>query len=208
LSRQPKNLLIIDDFVQPERCRDLVAAYEQGMASGRLNPRGALVRDLYLCLVVAGDPGLAAWASKLRDSVGNLLSAHLGLHGLHPEYTAYKCVYAGGAQPLHADNVTAKGKPNHTYWRDATAMLYLNDGVRDFQGGTLRFSRLETEFVPKPGLLVGFGCGLDFEHEVTPVLSGSRHNVALWYTCDPRRREPWSLQEGSGVGGRPLLGFK
>jgi hypothetical protein len=190
-SREPKNVLIIEDYVRLERCRELVAAYERGMVSGRLNPRGTVVRDLYLSLVVAQDPGLAVWARELRDSIGTLLSAHLGLSGLHPDYTAYKCTYPGGVQPLHADNVTAKGEANHTYWREATAMLYLNDGFRDFQGGMLRFSRLKTEFVPKPGLLVGFGCGLDFEHEVTPVVSGSRHTVALWYTRDPGRREPW-----------------
>jgi hypothetical protein len=88
LSGQSKNLLIIDDYAQRERCRDLVAAYERGTASGRLNPRGTLVRDLYLSLVVANDPGLAGWARELRDSVGNLLSAYLGLYGLHPEYSS------------------------------------------------------------------------------------------------------------------------
>jgi hypothetical protein len=70
-------------------------------------------------------------------------------------------------------------------------MHYLNDGERDFQGGRIRFPRLDLEIVPKPGLLIGFGCGLDFEHEVTRVLSGERYAIALWFTRDPKWQENW-----------------
>jgi hypothetical protein len=186
-----QDLMIIEGFISPGSCRVLIAAYEKGMAMGRIRPRGTCVRDLSLSLVVTGDPGLDKWARSLRDTLGKRLSSQFDLPGIFADYTAFKCEYEGGAHPPHADNVTAAGEPNHTYWRDVTAMLYLNDGRQDFEGGRLKFVRLQREFVPKPGLLVGFGCGLDFEHEVTPILGGTRYSIAFWFTRDPKWREYW-----------------
>jgi hypothetical protein len=186
-----RDLLILEDFISPASCRQLVDAYKEGVASARISPRGTNVRDLSLSLVVADDPGMSRWARDIRDRVAVLLADHLDLPGLLADYTAFKCEHVGGAHPLHADNVTASGQPNHTYWRDATAMLYLNDGDRDFSGGRIRFSRLGREITPKPGLLVGFGCGLDFEHEVTPILAGRRYGIGFWFTRDRRWGEHW-----------------
>jgi len=189
-----RDLLVLEGFISPESCRTLIDAYEEGIITGRISPRGTGVRDLSLSLVVTGDPGLGKWARGIRDAVGNLLSTHFDLPGIFADYSAFKCEYEGGAHPLHADNVTAAGQPNHTYWRDATAMLYLNDGQRDFDGGRLKFARLQRELMPKPGLLVGFGCGLDFEHEVTPILRGRRYGIAFWFTRDHKWQEHWQLE--------------
>ena len=189
---QPRrDLLVLDNFISPEACHELIDAYDNGIASGRITPRGTNVRDLSLSLVVADQPRLSEWARRVRDRIGQLLADHLDLPGLFADYTAFKCEHEGGTHVLHADNVTAAGEPNHTYWREATAMLYLNDGQSDFRGGRLRFARLRKEIIPKPGLLVGFGCGLDFEHEVTPVRSGKRYGIGLWFTRDENWREYW-----------------
>jgi hypothetical protein len=190
-TQPPRDLLVLESFISPDDCHKLIDAYDKGIASGRITPRGTNVRDLSLSLVVADHAGLSEWARKVRDRIGHLLADHLDLPGLFADYTAFKCEHEGGAHVLHADNVTASGQPNHTYWREATAMLYLNDGQSDFKGGRLRFVRLHKEIIPKPGLLVGFGCGLDFEHEVTSVRSGTRYGVGFWFTLDERWREHW-----------------
>jgi 2OG-Fe(II) oxygenase superfamily len=189
--RKRQGLLVLPGFIAPEYCHKLIDVYEEGTASARIRARGTNVRDISLSLVVAHDHELSDWARDVRDAVGNLLADHFDLPGLFADYTAFKCEYKGGGHRLHADNATPSGDPNHTYWREATAMLYLNDGELDFEGGRIRFARLEREVVPKPGLLVGFGCGLDFEHEVTNILSGTRYSIALWFTRDSNWREGW-----------------
>jgi predicted 2-oxoglutarate/Fe(II)-dependent dioxygenase YbiX len=175
----------------PEYCRALIHLYEEGVVSGRVRARGTNVRDVSLSVVLGDNPQLSAWGRAFRDSVAQLLGFHFNLPGLFADYTAFKCEYEGGAHAPHADNVTSSGQPNHTHWREATAMLYLNDGETDFQGGRIRFVRLGREVVPKPGLLVGFGCGLHFEHEVTAVAHGKRYGLGFWFTRDPTYREPW-----------------
>src|SRR5437868_2587036 len=112
-----RDLLVLEDFISSDFCRMLINAYEEGMASGRLSPRGTCVRDLSLSLVVTGDPGLAKRAKGIRDAVGKLLSNHFAIPGIFADYTAFKCEYEDGVVPLHADNATAAGQPNHTYWR-------------------------------------------------------------------------------------------
>jgi hypothetical protein len=186
-----RDLLIRENFVPPAFCRRLIAAYEDGVAFGRLQPRGIEVRDLPLSVVTANDRELRQWTRRVCSSVGDLLADEFGLPGLFADYSAFKCEHEGGAHSRHADNVTATGEPNHTYWREATAMIYLNDGEHDFAGGRIRFVRLGREIRARPGLLVGFGCGIDFEHEVSPVRRGRRYGMALWFTRDANRRETW-----------------
>jgi hypothetical protein len=186
-----RDLVIRENFVPPTYCRRLIAAYEDGLASGRLHPRGIQVRDLPLSVVTANDRELRQWTRRVCSSVGDLLAEEFDLPGLFADYSAFKCEHEGGAHSRHADNVTATGEPNHTYWREATAMIYLNNGEHDFAGGRIRFARLGREIVAKSGLLVGFGCGIDFEHEVSPVRRGRRYGMGLWFTRDANRRETW-----------------
>lgn len=111
------------------------------------------------------------------------------------EYTLLSDLRGGDFHRLHADNekIGPDGTwvPNHTPWRNYTAMLYLNTSGRDFQGGHIRFTEIGEDIAPEEGLLVGFGCGRTFMHETTPVTSGNRYAVSFWMTSEKDHAENW-----------------
>jgi len=121
---------------------------------------------------------------------------------------------AGNYCPYHADNVFfecpvhgkdqgrlrticpgncpgAKFVPNHTPWREYTALIYLNDG---FAGGEIAFedgpcNRKYQKTIPiRANMLVLAPNGPDFYHEVFPIRKGKRYSLHLWFTSDPQHR--------------------
>jgi len=119
---------------------------------------------------------------------------------------------AGNYCPYHADNVFfecpvhgkdqgrlrticpgncpgAKFVPNHTPWREYTALIYLNDA---FTGGEIAFedgpcNRKYKKTIPiRANLLVLAPNGPDFYHEVFPIRKGKRYSLHLWFTSDPQ----------------------
>ncbi len=82
----------------------------------------------------------------------------------------------------------SKFVPNHTFWREYTALLYLND---DFEGGDLLFEdgpacTLYRKIIPiKANMLVIAPNGQNFYHEVFPIKKGKRYSLHFWYTSDP-----------------------
>ncbi len=84
--------------------------------------------------------------------------------------------------------------PNHTGWREYTALLYLND---DFTGGEIAFedgpcNKLYKKFIPiRKALLVLSPNGPNFYHEVLPMRQGTRYSMHLWFTSDPRHFFPF-----------------
>jgi hypothetical protein len=125
----------------------------------------------------------------------------------------------GDSQEAHADNsksVLVAGdiayndarpsgvEPNHTPWRDYSALLYLNttdeaaagndpSAIRsfDFGGGTFRFVQKKRWVFPRAGTLLLFPCSWEYEHEVQPITWGRRRNIAMWATRDPSHWEHW-----------------
>jgi hypothetical protein len=118
----------------------------------------------------------------------------------------------GNFCPYHADNITfscpthgkcqqelrarcpgtclgAKFIPNHTPWRDYTALIYLND---NFEGGEISFedgpqNKLYKKTIPIEACqLVLAPNGNHFYHEVFLIRKGTRYSLHLWYTADPR----------------------
>jgi predicted 2-oxoglutarate/Fe(II)-dependent dioxygenase YbiX len=112
------------------------------------------------------------------------------------EFTLLSNLYGGHYHPLHADNEEkdANGKwiPNHTPYRNYTAMLYLNMCGKDFQGGRINFPKIRQDIAPQEGLLVGFPSDHNFLHETTPVTQGNRFAVSLWMTSNNNHIENWS----------------
>lgn len=78
--------------------------------------------------------------------------------------------------------------PNHTYWREYTGLIYLND---DFEGGEILFedgpcNKLYQKIIPiQAGMLVIAPNGSNFYHEVFPIRKGTRYSLHLWFTSDP-----------------------
>jgi hypothetical protein len=100
---------------------------------------------------------------------------------------------------------------NNTHHYDYSGLLYLADYEHDFTGGMFAFleplepaeglsgsvkkkdivrdfygeKRKVTHYVePKKGRLVIFSAGMEHEHQVQKVASGSRYVMSLWFTCD------------------------
>ncbi len=82
----------------------------------------------------------------------------------------------------------AKFIPNHTWWREYTALIYLND---EFEGGEIAFedgprNTLYKKTIPiQARQLVLAPNGPDFYHEVFPIRKGKRYSLHLWFTSDP-----------------------
>lgn len=82
----------------------------------------------------------------------------------------------------------SKFVPNHTGWREYTALLYLND---DFEGGEIVFEDgpcnkfYKKAITIKAGMLVLSPDGPNFYHEVLPMRKGKRYSFHLWFTSDP-----------------------
>lgn len=75
-------------------------------------------------------------------------------------------------------------KPNHTFWRKYTALIYLND---DFEGGQIVFEdgpwnyQYRKKIPIKEGMLVLSPTGPEFYHEVEKIEKGTRYSLHLWY---------------------------
>ena len=89
----------------------------------------------------------------------------------------------GGYANDHSDNTDLEG--NDMGWSDNqfATILYLND---NYQGGELVFYDIETgqdgpsvSYVPKTGTLLCFKGDHTSPHEVLPVTSGVRANIAI-----------------------------
>ncbi|XP_066247278.1 prolyl 3-hydroxylase 1-like [Euwallacea similis] len=92
---------------------------------------------------------------------------------------------------LLKDNVCEKKYPAF-YWRDYSAILYLNG---DFEGGEFIFSadskgkRIQSSIIPRCGRMVGFSSGNENLHGVKAVKKGKRCALAVWFTLDPKHSE-------------------
>lgn len=132
----------------------------------------------------------------------------------HLDHGGLYCRIPGNFCPYHADNgyfhcpvhgnnqsvlrsvcdgscIGAGFIANHTYWREFTALLYLNE---DFEGGEILFedgpcNRIYKKVIPiKANMLILAPNGEHFYHEVFPIKKGKRYSLHLWYTSDPQHK--------------------
>ncbi len=79
----------------------------------------------------------------------------------------------------HYDNAKPDGSPNHTPQRTYSSLFYLNN---DFTGGELVFPNHGMSVRPKAGLFVAFPSSPPYQHYVSPVRSGWRYSLPVWFT--------------------------
>lgn len=79
----------------------------------------------------------------------------------------------GNSLKLHVDDLGYIAD-NHI-----AALVYLND---DYEGGELNFPTHNLSIKPKTGDLVFFPGNMNYAHEVTEVISGTRYTVPIWFT--------------------------
>lgn len=71
-----------------------------------------------------------------------------------------------------------------------TALLYLNDYGRDFEGGRFVFidkNSVNTTIEPRKGRVSMFTSGSENRHLVEKVTSGTRYALTVAFTCDRLR---------------------
>lgn len=73
------------------------------------------------------------------------------------------------------DSVSVEDEPN--IW---SAILYLNDSEKDYEGGEIWFPKQEITHSPKVGELIYFKADVDHPHEVKSVTSGNRKCIVFF----------------------------
>ena len=152
--------------------------------------------------------------SSISKEILKVMQQKYGLDSkkYHIDHCALYARIEGNHCPYHADNVyfdcpthgkdqsrlrtTCKGTcpgakfvPNHTGWREYTALLYLNE---DFEGGEILFedgpfNKIYKKVIPiKANMLVIAPNNQNFYHEVFRIRKGKRYSLHIWYTSDPR----------------------
>lgn len=192
-------------FLDCGACAELVAAFghlantpnhSPGSVPGiRWQPNRTEIPGTVVC--ERSTEGVANHLTNLRHRVLHETKAFFSVSKLAIEFTLVTEMRVTDAHALHADNArrTADGRweQNHTPWRVYATMLYLNSCGVDYDGGTLRFPSCSEEVMPRTGDLVGFACGPEREHEVTPIQSGSRYSISMWLTDQVSRAESWGV---------------
>jgi hypothetical protein len=103
----------------------------------------------------------------------------------YPDLTLYSRMLPLDQHELHADNerlVEGQWLPNHTPFRQYTALLYLDTCGVDFTGGEIAFPNHYLTLPPEAGMLIMFPSDRRYVHRVFPVESGVRRCVAVWFT--------------------------
>lgn len=92
----------------------------------------------------------------------------------------------GAENGLHSDMYNLDGSK----WEDGSgredeleysALIYLSDYHKDFQGGTIHFPNQKLEIAPTKGMLIFFKGDLDHIHEVKKVTGGQRYAIVMFF---------------------------
>lgn len=194
-------LLIRHGFLSPTLCGSLIAAFQQ--ISETYTEADDYVRRYEdrtsICGIAikrAGIDGVSDEINEIRQRAADALRRFYGIAGpIHIDFTLATEMRVGDCLPPHADNESCNDDgvwtPNHTSYHHSAALLYLNNCGTDYEGGVLRFPSFEREIIPQAGMLVGFGCDRDYQHEVTPIEHGQRYAISIWITQDGEHAEYW-----------------
>jgi hypothetical protein len=176
-------------FTTPEICTQLTRAFFALPSARRTELRTeADGRALH---------GHLVWdtLSALREDIRQCLEDQFAAPSqVFVDYTMFAGMNTGDRHTSHSDaercDPQGNWGPNHTPWRWAAGLLYLNSHGQDFFGGELLFPDRNLVIRPKAGLLVGFPSTRDYVHEVNPV-QGVRCSLSVWLTLDPAHIEQW-----------------
>jgi predicted 2-oxoglutarate/Fe(II)-dependent dioxygenase YbiX len=194
-------LLIQHGFLSPTLCRRLVAGFQQ--ISETYEKADDYVRRYEhrtsICGIAikrAGIEGVSEEIGEIRQRAADALCRFYDFAvPTHIDFTLATEMRMGDCHPAHADNESCNDEgvwtANHTSYHCGAALLYLNNSGVDYEGGVLRFSSLEREIAPQAGMLVGFMCDRNYQHEVTPVQQGKRYAISIWVTRDAAHAEYW-----------------
>lgn len=203
-------ILILEDFITPKEAETLIGFYNRTKTD--------LVSHLdnQLPIPSISNRLIQQILFNISNRVLELIEQSYPSSGKR-YYLDHGGIYSrikGNFCPYHADNIRfecpihgkdqsvlrlvcdgecpgSKFVPNHTPWREYTALVYLND---NFKGGEILFedgpcNKLYQKVIPiKANMMILAPNGRNFYHEVFPIRQGTRYSIHLWYTSDSRHR--------------------
>lgn len=168
MSTEPLPVYIKDNFLSNNECQNLIDFFDKHHAS-----IGTVFDDRKLINIQVASVELSNDKAKNDADYLKFFQKKLdvNIHSIEPRafinYATIACRSIGNFQLGHLDF------DYHEY----TSIIYLND---DFEGGE---TRVGTEIIkPKKGTILTFQ-GNVIEHEVLPIIKGTRYNVLVWYKC-------------------------
>ena len=184
-------LFIIEEFLSPEQCQDMIKAVNSGKSSVSsvvTAGKSHIDREVRSTLItsVASDT-LEQINSKLR-SIQSTVASHYQRTPENIEGTQFLTYNPGGYYVAHTDN------GDHTVANRAiTAVIFLNHETKDERpdhytgGGLTIYGLVKKPGAEKFGMTVHSSTGLlvtfpsDMFHGVSPVTWGKRHSIVSWY---------------------------
>jgi hypothetical protein len=180
----------VEEFVSTDVCdwfidyteRSIDAALSISVGNSYWNSRVIYPSDMHEEPLKA----LKELVYRVMETVGR----HYGLdkRSLYVDTVVLARMREGDSVDWHADNAYFPNcAPNYAAHRTYSAVIYLNghdsDLARRFTGGIFQFyTRQHQPIVPRAGRMIAFGAGCDYFHRATPVESGSRYTIAMWFT--------------------------
>lgn len=185
----PHGVNIIENFIPPDQCQDLISAFEQLPAE----PLTVAVpdQDDPSKIVRIYDQGRVCsrvTVGHLQQQLNNLVfsAVHSRIENAvgkkfewfeAPQILKYT---SGGLFAPHADN--GHQDADTEVWikahdRDYSLLLYLGSG---FEGGELVFQNFNFTIHPEPGMLVFFPSDGRYLHTARPVTAGVRYAMVSW----------------------------
>lgn len=199
------DLIIIQNFVSPETAQRIIRAYNA--QKPEVNDHS----DNGLDVASISDAAVRRQFYETVDRVIQLIQYKYGKrveldHGalfarIPPNFASYHSDNIRFECPTHGTDQCqlrrvcdgkcpgARFVPNHTAWREFTALIYLNDNI---EGGEILFedgpcNKIYRKLIPiQACMLVLSPNGPDFYHEVLPMKKGKRQSMHLWFTTDSR----------------------
>jgi hypothetical protein len=183
-----KDFTVIFDFLENSE----VTAFNSFMET---NAWGEVEGDPHWSMnISSAEIGLIAQKIQLRLklAIQNIYSCSLSDETLGT-FVKYRLGYG---LPLHydaakVDDITGEKTINKTFsgctTTDMTSILYLkNDSI----GGLISFPNLDITYYPLKGSVIIFPASKEYEHEVSPVISGDRIiTTTFWHVFDDTKNK-------------------
>ena len=198
-----QQIIVIDHFIPPEMARALIQYYNEKQSNLQVNT------DNEIPLSSISNPEIKRMIFEIGNQVLRVMREQYPLAGRNYriDHAGLYARIKGNYCPYHADNIYfecpihgkdqgrlrricsghcpgAKFVPNHTSWREYTALIYLND---NFEGGEIAFEdgpciHSYKKVIPiRENMLILAPNGANFYHEVYPIRSGKRYSLHLWF---------------------------
>jgi hypothetical protein len=200
-------LIIRDNFISEPICQKMIEGYNA--VNKILNKETDNKLEIYKLQYINRHAYL--YCNKVLKMVRDLILKKY-VPNIFLDYAALFARKEGNKCELHCDNIlldcsthgqrqqylrevecncsTATYTPNHTGWRDYTALLYLDSnhcgGDIIFQDGPV--SKIyQKQIEARAGRLILTPNNRFFYHETTTVTKGVRYSMNMWFTCDDKR---------------------